>query len=97
VADAVRDAANRWVFRDLPEERWSGVRFTLFAASPLAEHYVDVTGHLDAGIASLRAHEAYFGGLGRDFDPADFRTGMTTRAGEEAGVAHGVVFELLEL
>ncbi len=97
VADAVRDAANRWVFRDLPEEPWSGVRFALFAGSPNANHYVDVTEHLAAGIASLEAHAAYFGGLGQDLHPADFLSGMTASTGEAAGVAHAVGFELIEL
>lgn len=67
--DAVRDAANRWVFRDLrgPDgavlEPWSGVRFTAVGGSIAASHAVDVSDHLDAGIASLEAHEAYLAGL----------------------------------
>lgn len=97
VLDAVRDAANRWVFRDLEPEPWQGVRFALVANSPQAAHYVDVTGHLAAGIASLRAHRAYFAGLGRDFDPEAFLTGICERAGREAGVPHAMPFELIEL
>ncbi|WP_034483201.1 PIG-L deacetylase family protein [Actinomadura oligospora] len=97
VADAVRDAANRWVFRDLAEEAWQGVRFALFAGSPNAEHYVDVTGHLEAGIASLTAHQVYFNGLSQDFDPTGFLTHMTATMGEQAGVTHAVTFELIEL
>lgn len=95
VADAVRDAANRWVFRDLDEEPWQGVRFALFANSPRADHYADVTGHLDAGIASLRAHKVYLAGLGGDTDPAAFLTGMAEETGAQAGVTHAVPFELL--
>lgn len=97
VLDAVRDAANRWVFRDLEPEPWQGVRFALVANSPQAAHYVDVTGHLAAGIASLRAHRAYFAGLGQDFDPEAFLTGICERAGREAGVPHAMPFELIEL
>ncbi len=97
VADAVRDAANRWVFTDLDEEPWQGVRFALFAGSPRSAHYVDVTGHLDAGIASLRAHKVYLAGLGGDFDPAAFLTGIAERAGAEAGVTHAVPFEMLSV
>lgn len=67
--DAARDAANRWVFRELLDEGWqpwSGVRQLWAAASPLATHGVDVTETFDRGLASLRAHEAYLVGLGPD-------------------------------
>lgn len=75
VLDAVRDAANRWVFRDLtgPDgavlEPWSGVRFTAVGGSLAASHAVDVSDHLAAGVASLRAHAAYLDGLGYEADP----------------------------
>ncbi|WP_243774497.1 PIG-L deacetylase family protein [Actinomadura barringtoniae] len=97
VADAVRDAANRWVFRDLEMEPWQGVRFALFGGSPQAAHYVDVTGHLEAGIASLRAHKIYFDNLGADFDPEGFLRGLAEPAGQEAGVPQAIPFELIEL
>lgn len=93
--DAVRDAANRWVFRDLGLEPWQGVRFTLFSGSPQPTHYVDVTGHLQAGIDSLRAHEVYFSNLGADFDAAEFLTGIAEPAGREAGVEHAMAFEMI--
>jgi LmbE family N-acetylglucosaminyl deacetylase len=70
VLDAVRDAANRWVFTDLtdadggPLEPWSGVRFTAINGSSEASHAVDITDSIDAGIASLEAHRAYLDGLG---------------------------------
>ncbi len=76
VLDAVRDAANRWVFTDLtgPDgellERWDGVKFTAVAGSPAATHAVDISDTLDAGTASLAAHDAYLKGLG-DNQPAD--------------------------
>jgi LmbE family N-acetylglucosaminyl deacetylase len=97
VADAIRDAANRWVFRDLEMEPWQGVRFALFASSPESRHYVDVTGHLEAGIASLRAHKVYFENLGADFDPAGFLRGMAEPVGREVGVPQAIPFELIEL
>lgn len=96
-ADAVRDAANRWVFRDLAEEPWQGVRFALFGHSPRSAHYVDVTGHLAAGIASLRAHQVYFDNLGGDFDPDAMLTGIAEQAGKDAGVPLAIPFELIEL
>lgn len=67
--DAVRDAANRWVFSDLrgPDgavlEPWSGVKFTAVGGSLFASHAVDVGEHIDAGIASLEAHKEYLAGL----------------------------------
>jgi LmbE family N-acetylglucosaminyl deacetylase len=70
VLDAVRDAANRWVFTDLsgPDgevlEPWGGVKFTAISGSSQPSHAVDVTDYLDAGVASLMAHKAYLDGLG---------------------------------
>ncbi|OLT30909.1 GlcNAc-PI de-N-acetylase [Actinomadura sp. CNU-125] len=96
VADAIRDASNRWVFRDLDLEPWQGVRFALFGGSPLAAHYVDVTGHLRSGIDSLLAHRVYFSNLGADFDAAAFLTGMAEPAGRAVGVEHAMTFELIE-
>ncbi|MCF4138038.1 PIG-L family deacetylase [Streptomyces sp. Tue 6430] len=61
--DAVGDAGNRWIFEDLGLEPWGGVRYVAMANSPQPTHAVDVTGHLEAGIASLEAHRAYLGGL----------------------------------
>ncbi|WP_242614378.1 PIG-L deacetylase family protein [Actinomadura roseirufa] len=95
VADAVRDAANRWVFRDLGLEAWRGVRFALFGGSPQSTHYVDVTGHLQEGIDSLLAHRTYFAGLGEDFDAAAFLTELAEPVGREVGVPHAIPFELI--
>jgi LmbE family N-acetylglucosaminyl deacetylase len=64
VIDAVADAANRWIFRDLEGEPWSGVRYVAVAGSPLATHAVDVSDTMDEAVASLEAHKAYLEGLG---------------------------------
>ncbi|MGX1116750.1 LmbE family N-acetylglucosaminyl deacetylase [Streptomyces ambofaciens] len=61
--DAVGDAGNRWIFEDLGLEPWGGVTHVAMANSPQPTHAVDVTDHLEAGIASLEAHSAYLGGL----------------------------------
>ncbi|WP_433462880.1 PIG-L deacetylase family protein [Spirillospora sp. CA-128828] len=95
VADAIRDAANRWVFRDLDLEPWQGVRFALFGGSPQATHHVDVGGHLQAGIDSLLAHRVYFSNLGEGFDAAAFLTGMAETGGRAAGVEHAMTFEMI--
>jgi LmbE family N-acetylglucosaminyl deacetylase len=64
VIDAVADAGNRWIFRDLEEEPWKGVRYVAVAGSPLATHAVDISATMELAIASLEAHKAYLEGLG---------------------------------
>lgn len=95
VADAIRDAANRWVFRDLGLDPWQGVRFALFGGSPQPTHYVDVAGHLEAGVQSLLAHKVYFSNLGAEFDAAAFLTGAAEEGGRAAGVEHAMTFEMI--
>lgn len=98
--DAVRDAANRWVFTDLtwPDgavlEPWSGVKHLAVVASPRPTHAVDVTDTFDAGVASLRAHAAYLHGIG-DPDPETFLRGAAESVAERFGGRLGVSFELL--
>jgi len=99
--DAARDAGNRWVFRDLLAaglEPWSGVRQVWAAASPEAKHGVDVTETFDAGLASLRAHEAYLAGLGPDApDPAEMLEGFARQTGTQMGVPMAAAFEVFPL
>jgi LmbE family N-acetylglucosaminyl deacetylase len=101
VVDAARDAGNRWVFPDLLEQRlepWPGVRTVLALASPLATHGLDVTAGFDAGVDSLRAHDAYLAGLGSGApDPAEFLGSMLGDAGTRLGVPYAVVVEVLAL
>jgi len=101
VVDAVRDAANRWVFADQLDdglERWDGVREVWVAASPRAEHAVDVTDTFDDGVASLRAHAAYIAGLGwEDFDAGEFLGRITRDNGEAFGTEHATTFEVLRM
>lgn len=100
--DAVRDAGNRWVFREQVEsgglEPWGGVREVWAAMSPRANRGVDITDTFDAGVASLRAHAAYIDGLGwADFDPAEFLESMSRAAGSRLGVPHAVGFEVFRM
>lgn len=98
VFDAAKDAGNRWIHPDLLEqglEPHAGVRSVLVLGSTEPTHAVDVTDHLEAGIASLRAHAAYLEGLGRAFDPAEWLQEMTAAPGREIGVRHAVAFEEL--
>ncbi|MBB6171235.1 LmbE family N-acetylglucosaminyl deacetylase [Nocardiopsis mwathae] len=96
--DAVRDAANRWVFTELIDEGlapWSGVREVAFAAAPHPTHFVELSeADLDAGIASLDAHEVYLANLG-DFDQKAFLRSNAEEAGAQAGVGLAVAFEVL--
>ncbi|TQM15557.1 PIG-L deacetylase family protein [Pseudonocardia kunmingensis] len=73
--DAVRDAANRWLFPEIGEP-WSGVREVLVLASPRSTHGVDVAEAFERGVASLRAHKAYLEALGGPMaDPEPFLRG----------------------
>jgi hypothetical protein len=63
----------------------------VFAAAG-ATHYVDVTDHLDRGVASLLEHRAYIDGLGTDFDPDSFLRSSARSSGEAVGVSLAVTF-----
>lgn len=96
VLDAVRDAANRWIFPELLDEGlepWEGVRLVCFSGSPSARHGVDVTGFLDAGIESLRAHQTYLDHVGTD--PESWLREAAEAAGQALGCEHGVALEVM--
>jgi LmbE family N-acetylglucosaminyl deacetylase len=99
--DAVRDAGNRWVFRDQIEaglEPWGGVTEVWAAGSPDARHGVDTTATFDRGVASLVAHRAYIEGLGWEhFDPAEFLEGGARQAGVRLGVPMATTFEVFQM
>lgn len=93
--DAARDAANRWLFTDAGEP-WAGVRWIAYASSPASTHGVDVTDHIDAGVASLVCHGTYIDNLGEGaFDPDAFLRDNCHQAGKTLGVQYGVTFELI--
>lgn len=97
--DAVRDAANRWVFADLADEGlepWSGVRQVWAAGSPESKHGIDITDTFGKGMESLRAHEAYLRGLG-DFDPSEFLESFMGNAGTRLGVRYAAPFEVFQV
>jgi LmbE family N-acetylglucosaminyl deacetylase len=100
--DAVRDAGNRWVFRDQVEggglEPWGGVRAVWGAGSPDSTHAVDTTDTFDAGVASLQAHAAYIEGLGwENWDPREFLEGMARATGQRIGVTFAAPFEVVPM
>jgi LmbE family N-acetylglucosaminyl deacetylase len=98
--DAVRDAGNRWIFPELADEGlqpWAGVTHVYVMGANRPTHAVDVTDTLDDGIESLRAHDTYLRGLGRDFDPAEFLSAITSDPGRAIGVRHAVALGCLQL
>lgn len=99
--DAVRDAGNRWVFRDQLVEGlkpWGGVTHVWAAGSPRATHAVETTNTFDRGVASLRAHHAYIDGLGWEhFDAAEFLEGGARQAGVRLGVPMAATFEIFPM
>jgi LmbE family N-acetylglucosaminyl deacetylase len=101
VIDAVRDAANRWVFRDLLDEGlqpWA-VHRVLVTGSPLADAAVDVTEHFAAGVRSLHEHARYLAGLGGGpmSEPEEFLESVARQTGTRAGCPLAVAFEVLAL
>jgi LmbE family N-acetylglucosaminyl deacetylase len=93
--DAVRDAANPWVFRDRGDA-WGGVRFTAFSGSPEATHAVDVTTSFDAGVRSLASHRVYLENIGGAMaSPDEFLRGGATHFGQRLGVPLAAAFEVI--
>jgi LmbE family N-acetylglucosaminyl deacetylase len=92
--DAVRDAANRWIFTDAGD-KWDGVRQVWAAGSPDARHGADTTDTFDVGVQSLKAHKAYIDGLNwPHFDPEEFLEGTSRPAGALLGTKYGTRFEV---
>jgi LmbE family N-acetylglucosaminyl deacetylase len=93
--DALRDAANRWVFPELLDEGlepWS-VRWLLVGGDARPTHGVDVTGEpLEHGIASLEAHAQYLAGIPGHPPPRPMITGITALQGRAMGVPNAVLF-----
>jgi LmbE family N-acetylglucosaminyl deacetylase len=98
VIDAVFDARQRWVFRDLYEKEgldsWRGVRQIWAAGSPDARHGVDITDTFERGIASLKAHQSYLQGLPETpVEPEDFLEGICLEVGTRLDCEYGDTFE----
>jgi LmbE family N-acetylglucosaminyl deacetylase len=99
VVDGVRDAGNRWVFRDLLDEGLEPVKVTSVLVSGVfaARHAVDVTDHFDTGVRSLEAHAAYLRGLGDNAmaEPREFLEAFARQVGTRLGVKYAVAFDVL--
>jgi LmbE family N-acetylglucosaminyl deacetylase len=101
VLDGVRDAGNRWVFRELLTEGLEPhkVGTLLVSGVPDGSHGVDVTDSFDAGVASLEAHGEYLRGLGDNAmaDPREFLESFARQAGVRLGCRYAVTFEVITL
>ena len=98
--DATRDAANRWVFPGAGGAPWAGVKFAIFGGSPNLTHWVDISGTVDRGVASLQEHGGYLAALSDGTvgkDPEPFIRGMGEAQGQQFGVAAATTFELIDL
>src|SRR5664280_32358 len=99
--DASKDAGNRWIHPELADEGyepWSGVRWVCMAGSPDNTHGVEVTGHLDAAVASVQAHQVYLQSLGADHPaPPDLLEMILGRGGQAMGVQHALTFEVYDI
>lgn len=99
-ADAVRDAGNRWVFRELLQheelEPWAP-RWLLVFGDTRPTHGVDVSGDpLERGIASLEAHREYLSGIPGHPAPRALITDVTATQGRRMGVDHAVLFRAFD-
>lgn len=93
--DAVRDAANPWMFPGRGEP-WDGTRFVAFNASPEPTHAVDVSDTFDVGLRSLECHRTYLDNLGGDMaSPSTFLRTAATEAGVRLGVELAATFEII--
>lgn len=101
VVDGVRDAGNRWVFRELSDEGLEPCKVptVLVCGVPDAAHGVDVTETFGKGLESLEAHAAYLAGLGGGpmSEPAEFLESFARQAGARLGVRFAVGFEVLSV
>jgi LmbE family N-acetylglucosaminyl deacetylase len=94
--DAIRDAGNRWVFRELAEQEglqtWS-VRWLLVSAADEPTHGVDVSGEpLERGIASLEAHKEYLAGIPGHPPVRVMLSAITRMQGQRLGTPNAVLF-----
>ncbi len=99
VFDAARDAGNRWIFPELLAEGfepWGEVRFVAVFGSTTPTHAVDVSGHWDTGINSLREHKVYLENLGDvGNSPFEFLTAHAREAGAAFGCDYATYAELV--
>jgi hypothetical protein len=86
--DAMRDAANRWVFPELLDGGLEphSTRWLITNGFENATHGVDISGEpLERGIASLEAHAEYLAAIPGHPAPGDMISGFTALQGQGDG------------
>lgn len=97
--DAVADAGNRWIHPELLDEGFEpwNVRRLCFAGPTAPTHFVDVSAHFEASVASLEAHEAYNSALPDDFPaPRELLGFILGGGGKTVGVEHALLLDVIE-
>ncbi|YAL83197.1 PIG-L deacetylase family protein [Dermacoccaceae bacterium W4C1] len=99
--DAVRDADNTWIFRELAEEegltKWH-TRYILVAGSEHPTHVLGVDSQaVDAGVASLRCHEKYLEHVPDHPDPGVFIPEILREGGAFTDAEFGVTMRVFDL
>ncbi|MBC9957091.1 PIG-L deacetylase family protein [Yimella sp. cx-51] len=99
--DAVRDADNNWVFRELAENeglpKWH-TQWLLVAGHPAPTHAKSVDEKAVASaVASLECHEAYLADLPGHPKPAEFIPQILQQGGQAAGTQYAVLFKSYDL
>ena len=93
--DAVRDAGNRWVFRDLLNEGlepWS-VRWFMVAGDAQPTHGVELDADaLERAVLSLEAHAQYLAGIPGHPSARDLVPMFASWGGKALGVEHAALF-----
>ncbi len=98
--DAVRDAGNRWVFRELVDEGLEphAVRWVLASGDPRPTHGVDVTGSpTEAAVRSLEAHGGYLASIEGHPPARVLVEGITAAQGRLLGTGNAVLFRAWDL
>jgi LmbE family N-acetylglucosaminyl deacetylase len=101
VVDGIRDADNRWVFRDLAEQeglpKWR-TKALLVAGDEAPTHGLAVDqAAVDASVASLRCHDAYLKHVTGHPDPGEFIPEILRGGGTAMGTDYAVTFRVHDM
>lgn len=92
--DAVADAANEWIFPDLSEPRWTGVRWAAVLTMSEYTHVVDVSDAVEVAVASLSEHARYLAALSEVPVAEQAREQIERATAPKGGCSRAVGFEL---
>jgi LmbE family N-acetylglucosaminyl deacetylase len=99
--DAVRDADNRWVFRELADEEglppWHCRRILVGGGTPPTHAFEVDAESRAAAVASLSCHAAYLADLPWHPAPQEMLDAAFAGQGRRAGVGAAVLFRLYDL